>query len=154
MDSRLTRTRLFAIAFASLLAWPASAGSLYKVIDSDGTIVFTDVPPPADARIVAQIPLGGTTVVTPAAGTPHYEINKADAAVARANVRVDFAEHELAAVRHELWSPREGLSLAVERTTPGDRARVEYYKKGVQLARRQLTDVLRERQAPMLLAIQ
>jgi hypothetical protein len=155
MHARLTRSRLLAILLTSLLTWPVSAGGLYKVIEADGTIVFTDVPPPPDARIVTQIPTGATTSVAPAAGTPQYEINEADEAdevVARANARIDFAEHELAVTRQGLWSPQDGLSLASARMTPGDRARVTFYKNGVQIARQQLMDLLRERQAPMRLA--
>jgi hypothetical protein len=75
-----------------------------------------------------------------------------DDAVVRANARIDFAEHELAVTRQGFRSPHEGLSLATGRMTPGDRARVAYYAKGVQLARRQLTDLLRKRQAPLQLA--
>jgi hypothetical protein len=151
MHARLTPSRLLAIVLTSLLTWPVSAGGLYKVIDADGVIVFTDVPPPPDTRVVAQIPIGGTKSVTPA-GTPQYETNGADEAVARANARIDFAEHELAVTRQGLWSPQGGLSLASARMTPGDRARVTFYKQGVQVARQQLMDLLRERQAPLRLA--
>src|SRR5471032_2530512 len=152
MDARMTRSRLVAIVLTSLLTWPVSAGSVYTVMDSNGVVVFTDVVPPSDALTVAQIPIGGTTAVASAAGAPRYEINEADVAVVRANARIDFAEHEFAVTRRGLWSPHDGLSLAPGRMTPGDRARVAYYKNGVQLARQQLMDVLRARQAPTLLA--
>jgi hypothetical protein len=151
MHPRLTRSRLLAIVLTSLLTWPVSAGGLYKVIEADGAIVFTDVPPPPDTRIVTQIPIGATTSVAPAAGTPQYVINEADEAMARANARIDFAEHELAVTRQGLWSPQEGLSLASARMTPGDRARVTFYKNGVQIARQQLMDLLRGK-APLRLA--
>lgn len=145
MDARLPRSRLLAIVFTSFLTWPVSAGSLYKFIDSNGAIKFTDVPPPSDARAVAQIPTDGTTAIP--AGMPHYQITEVDEAMARANARIDVAEHNLAVARQGLWSPHDGLSLDTERMTPGDRARVEFYMKGVQLARQQLMDLLRERHA-------
>lgn len=125
MDARLTRARLLAILLISSLIWPASAAPVYKDIEADGSIVFTDVP---------QSP-----------GSPRYEITAPDEAVARANAQVDRAEHQLAVARQGLWSPE--LTLSPERMTPADRSRVEYYKRGVQIAHRQLMELLRERRA-------
>ena len=154
MDTRLTPSRLLAIVLTSLLALPASAAVLYKLIDADGKIVFTDVPPPSDAHIVARLRMGGTTSVAPAPapGMPRYEFPEFDAALARANAQLDLAEHSLAVARERLWSPSDGLRLDSPRMTRGDEERVAFYKKGVQVARQQLTDLLRERQAPMQLA--
>ena len=145
MDARLTRPGLLAIVLTSSLIWPASAATLYKAIDANGAIVYTDVPPPSDARIVAQIPLDGTTGATKPPGSPRYEITAPDEAVARANAEVDRAEHELAVARQGLGSTE--LTLSAERMTPGDRSRVEYYKRGVQIAHQQLMELLRERRA-------
>jgi hypothetical protein len=122
MDTRLTPSRLLAIALTSTLALAASAG---------GT--------------------GETTGVATAPGMPYYELAESDV-VARANAQVDLAEHALALTRQGLWSPRDGLRLVVARMTQGDEKRVAFYKKGVQIARQQLMDLLRERQAPMQLA--
>ena len=155
MDAQFTRSRLIAIALASLLTWPASAGSLYKFVDSGGAIVFTDVPPPSDARdarTVAQATTDEATGVTKSAGTPHYEITEVDEAVARANARIDLAEHNLAVARQGLWSPRDGLSLVAGRRTASDWSRVQFYKDAVQVARQQLMDLLRDRQASPVLA--
>jgi hypothetical protein len=152
MDTRWTPSRLLAIMLASALALPASAGGLYKSVDADGAIVFSDVPPPSDARIVAQVRMGGTTGMATAPGMPYYEFAESDGAVARANARVDLAEHGLALARQGLWSPHDGLRLAAARMTQGDKERVAFYKKGVQVARQQLMDLLRERRAPMELA--
>ena len=116
MDTRLTPSRLLAIALTSTLALPASAG--------------------------------GPT----APGMPYYELAESDEAVAHANAQIDLAEHALAVTRQGLWSPRDGLRLVVARMTQGDEKRVAFYKKGVQVARQQLMDLLRERQAPMQLA--
>jgi hypothetical protein len=152
MDTRLTPSRLLAIVLTSALVLPASAGGLYKVIDAGGAIVFTDMPPPPDARTVVQVLTGGTTGVGTAAGMPLYELAESDEAVARANERVDLAEHALALARQGLQSPSDGLRLVAARMTQGDEDRVAFYKKGVQVARQQLMDLLRERQAPMQLA--
>ena len=133
MDTRLTPSRLLAIVLTSALALPASAGGLYKSVSADGAILFSDTPP-SDARIVAQ------------------RLAESDVAVARADAQVDLAEHALALARQGLWSPRDGLRLVAARMKQGDEERVAFYKKGVQIARQQLMDLLRERQAPMKLA--
>jgi hypothetical protein len=152
MDTRFTLSRLLAIVLAGVLVLPASAGCLYKVIDADGAVVFTDMPPPSDARIVVQTPTDGTTGVATAAGMPYYEITEPDEAVARANGQVDLAEHALALARQGLWSPSDGLHLVAARMTQGDEKRVAFYKKDVQAARHQLMDLLRDRQAPIQIA--
>ena len=152
MDIRLTPSRLLAIVLASALALPASAGGLYRSVDAGGAILFSDSPPPSDARIVAQGRTGATTGVATALGMPCCELAEPDEAVARANSQVDLAEHALALARRGLWSPRDGLRLAAVRMTQGDEQRVAFYRKGVQVAREQLMDLLRERQAPMELA--
>src|SRR5476651_1693310 len=115
MDVPMTRSRLLVILLTSFLTWPVSAGSLYKFVDSNGAIVFTDVPPPSGAGMVVQIPMGGTTGVAKPAGTPYYDITDADEAMARANARIDVAEHDLAVARQGLSSPHDGLGLVVER---------------------------------------
>jgi hypothetical protein len=152
MDTRLTPSRLLAIVLTSTLALSASAGGLYKSVDADGAMLVSDIPPPSEARIVAQGRAGGTTGEATAPGMPYYELAESDEAVARANAQVDLAEHALALTRQGLWSPRDGLRLVVARMTQGDEKRVAFYKKGVQIARQQLMDLLRERQAPMQLA--
>jgi Domain of unknown function (DUF4124) len=132
MDIRLTPSRLLAIVLTSTLALPASAGGLYRSVDADGAILFSDTPPPPDARIVAQAESNGPVI--------------------RANAQIDLAEHALALARQGLSSPRDGLRLVAARTKQGDEGRVAFYKKGVQIARQQLMDLLRERQAYMQLA--
>ena len=148
MDARLIRSRLFAIVLASISAWSANAGGVYKYIDSSGAIIFTDVPPSSEARVVAQADKGATTGEARRPGMPYFEMPAPDEAMARANAQMDGAEHNLAVARQGLWSPHDGLSLAAERMTAGDRARVAYYRNGVQIARQQLMDLLRQRLSP------
>jgi Domain of unknown function (DUF4124) len=151
MNIRLTPS-LLAIVLTSALALPVSAGSLYTSVDADGAILFSDMPPPSDARIVAQRATGGTIGMATAPGMPYYEFAEPNEAVARANEQVDLAEHALALARQGLWSPRDGLRLVAARMTRSDAERLAFYKKGVQIARQQLMDLLRERQVPMQLA--
>jgi hypothetical protein len=135
---------LFALAFVA----PASAGMLYKSVDANGTIMFSDVPPPGDARVLElrQVPsAGGATQGPGDAVDVAGQLLDADAELARANARVDFAEHALALARRAAWSPREGLRLASERLSLADRDRVEFYKRDVVAARQSLMELLRSR---------
>lgn len=117
MDTRVSLLRLAAFLLAGTLALPAAPGVLYKAIGAEGTIIFSDVPVLDD-----------------------------DAAVARANDRVDLAEHAFALARRGLWSPADGLRMSAARRTRGDDERVKFYGRNVQLARAQLLELLRERQ--------
>jgi hypothetical protein len=140
--------RMTAAALASLLALPAAPGMLYKSVAENGTVVFSDVPL-AEAQVVEQLrmpesaPHSGLNAV----GLPVYEFPEYDTAIARANERVDLAEHALAIARQGLWSPRDGLQLAAARMTSADADRVAFFKRDLKIARQQLVDLLRERQA-------
>jgi hypothetical protein len=144
---------LLASVVALGAAAPAPATVLYKSVASDGSILFSDTPPPDGARLLEQRTVGephessmaalGSGMLMPAASPadPGY-----DDAVARANQKVDLAEHALALAREGLWSPRDGLSIEARRMTRGDEDRVAFYKRGVNTARRELVELLRERQ--------
>jgi hypothetical protein len=147
MVTRSILSRLVAAVLASAVALPAASGALYKTIDADGRIMFSDVPPHSGAPTFEQSRIPGASGAANAEGMPYYEMPEQDAALASANERLDLAEHALALARQVAWSPRDGLRMIAARTTQGDRARAEFYKKDVRSARRQLTDLLRERQA-------
>jgi hypothetical protein len=134
---------------AALAAGPVGAATLYKSIGPDGTIMFSDVPPPADARIVEQRQIGSSGYTTPGPAQGAFQditqLIDSDAALARANAQVDLAEHSLAEARRGTWSPRDGLNLAGRALTRGDVERIEYYKRGVVAARQNLMELLRDR---------
>jgi len=137
---------LAVLAAAPVASW---AGVLYKSIDANGTVMFSDVPPPADARILEQraIPSFGSSSAEPSNGFDlAAQLIDADAAVARASAQVDQAEHELALARRGSWSPRDGLRVAPTRANAADQAHIEYCKRGVLIARQQLMELLREKQ--------
>lgn len=140
---------VIAALLAALAASPAGAAMLYKSVGPNGTIMFSDVPPPADARIVEQRPIGAAG--SPATGTSRSgfqdisQLIDSDAALARANAQVDLAEHSLAEARRGIWSPRDGLNLAGRALNRGDVERIEYYKRGVVAARQNLMELLRDR---------
>jgi hypothetical protein len=129
---------------------PAHAGMLYKSIGPNGTVIFSDMPPGGDARIVEQRVIGTTSngsPVTIGAASP-LQLIDSDEAVQRANAQVDQAEHELALARRGTWSAHEGLRLVSTRPTMSDIERVEFYKRNLRSARQYLAELLRERQSP------
>lgn len=149
MNTRSTTPHLLAIALLAVLALPASAGGVYRSVDADGGILFSDTPPPPEAGLVMQ----GRTSSPPGVGMPYYETAETDGTVSRANVQLDLAEHALALARQALPSPRDGFRLVAARMNRGDGERVAFYNKDVQTARRQLTDSLRNRQSALELAV-
>lgn len=57
------KVRLFAVSLvAGLIASPVLAGELYRWIDKDGKVNYTDQPPPPDARQVQEKRLGGNSI--------------------------------------------------------------------------------------------
>jgi hypothetical protein len=96
------------------------------------------------ATVAAQAP----TVASAGAASPaarQYNTVPFDDAVAQANARVDLAEHNLAAARRSIEP--NATNLGPGRRSPGERARVEFYKRDLQVAHTHLTDVLRQHAA-------
>jgi len=143
------RVPALVLVLAFLAAMPAGAGMLYKSIDADGVLMFSDAPPPADARVLETRIIGSDVTSGPAdataAMTEAAQLIDSDAALESANAQVDLAEHALALARRDTWSPRDGLQLAPTRIKPEDDARLQFYKRNVAAARQALMDLLRER---------
>jgi hypothetical protein len=124
----------------------ADAGVLYKSVDANGRVTFSDTPPPQGAKILEQREIRGNGAVVASAPTTAFAVSPDfEADVQRANALVDQAERALALARRELWSPRDGLRLVSTRRTAEDDRRLAIAKKEVLLARQALLDVLRER---------
>lgn len=154
-DSRMNRP--FAFALLAALALPAGANVLYKSVDPNGTVMFSDTPPPEGSRILEERPIGAPASSYPgdAPGTapPAAGLEEAfaqidyDAALAQANQRLDLAERALAQARSATASRFEGLRLPA--ATPVSNAsadHIEFLKRDVRLARQALLDLLRSRQ--------
>jgi hypothetical protein len=141
-----------ALLFAILSA-PAAAAVLYKSIGPNGTLQFSDIPP-GDARVIERIQMpdasGGGGAPSFAAGMPREEplLRDTEAAVARANAQIDFAEHALAIARRTAGLPSDPLRLVAARPARADIERVEFWKKGVLVARQMLMEVLQQQRAP------
>ena len=146
-------TRLLVPALLLALAPAAPAATLYKSIGPNGTVMFSDQPPSGDARLVEQREIGSSMAgpASPYSSSDATGFDLAtqlidgDAAVARAAAQVDQAEHALALARRGTWSPRDGIGVEPTKTSPTDLQRIDYFQKGVKIARQQLLDVLRER---------
>ena len=150
----MKRTLVVALlAMNAVATTPAVATMLYKSVSPNGTVMFSDVPPPSDARILEERAIPDNRANT---GSPITNVSAVstmasmesmfdDGAIGRANAQVDAAERALAEARRGTWAPVEGLRLTGSRRTPTDEERIEYYKKNVQIARQYLMDLLRER---------
>ena len=137
---------------------PAAAGAnvLYKSVDANGVVMFSDTPPPDGSRILEERPLPSSNAVPSAAveyGAPVPGVIPAeqmldfDAAIASANAKVDEAERALAQARRDLSLTDVGLRLRPTRLANEDDRRLDSYRNSVKVARRHLIELLRERGA-------
>lgn len=139
---------ILALATAAALAAPAVAGVLYKSVGANGTIMFSDVPPGGDARILEQrqLPSGSASSTAPSTnGLDVVQLIDSDAALSRANLQFDLAERALAAARRDTWAQGDGLKLVSRRASRSDEERIEFYKRNVVAARQALMEILRDR---------
>ena len=145
----LLRASLVFAALACTL--PVQAGVLYKSVSKDGSITFSDMPPPAGAKLLEQkvINAGGAIASATADVSKAMDVVgnlfDSDAAIAQANQAVDVAEHALALARRELWSVRDGLRLKSTAKTAADEERVAFYQRNVLAARKYLLELVQER---------
>jgi hypothetical protein len=133
----------------------AVASVLYKSVDANGVVIFSDTPPPEGARILEERPLPslaspGAAVEQGSAASapmPAEQMLDYDDAIARANARVDAAERALALARREAGAAGDGprLRLRATRMASEDDARLDTYRNDVKVARRHLLELLRER---------
>ncbi|HSN19421.1 MAG TPA: DUF4124 domain-containing protein [Usitatibacter sp.] len=158
---RNARFVLPALALA-LAAQGAGATVLYKSIGPKGVIQFSDTPPEqgviVEERVVSDAPRDGRPIVGVQGYAPMLAFENPlenvaggdafDEALARANERVDLAEHQLALARNDTWSPREGLRLSSAHRTPADDERIAFYRRNLAAARANLLALL-ERRMPM-----
>jgi hypothetical protein len=144
----MNKMRTFAaIAAAIALQLPAAAGVLYKSIDRDGRITFSDTP--VDGAVTLQR-IESSDTAKPRVGADAAPVYLALAelngeAVARANARVDTAEHALAEARRLTLGEDDPLALGRSRLSRTDVQRLEGYKRDVADARQTLLRALQVR---------
>jgi len=151
--------KALASALLAVSCLPAVAGDvLYKSVDSTGTVMFSDTPPPQGARILEERVIGAPSspysMSAPGTNAPPtnglesaYAQIDYDAALAQANARVDMAERALAQARGASASRFEGLRLpAATPVSSMNSDHVEFRKRDLKIARHALMDLLRSRQ--------
>lgn len=143
-----------------LMLFPAAAAAnvLYKSVDANGVVMFSDTPPPDGSRILEERPLPSANSA-PAASVeygmpvpgviPPEQMLDFDAAIASANAKVDEAERALARARRDLSLTDAGLRLRPTRLASEDDRRLDSYRNNVKVARRHLIELLRERQVAL-----
>ncbi len=141
--------RILAAAFVALVM-PLHAAVLYKSLSPRGVIEFSDTPP-ENNTILERIPVHREGEPQPDASAPlpaepppveSAKSRAADAMIDKANAQLDLAEHALALARQGRGSEADPMRLAAPRMTPADLARVDFYRKNVAAARRQLMQAL------------
>jgi hypothetical protein len=143
--------RLAVLTALCVTCGPIGAAVLYKSVDSNGTIVFSDLPPDKTREVQKlQIPDGSAAppraLIAQAQGpTSEEKLREMDAAVQRASAQVDMAEHALAEARRSVWSEPAPGKLTTARMTHADIDRIELYKKDVKIARLALCELLQEK---------
>lgn len=147
-------SRIAVLAFALLPAL-APAGVLYKSVDPTGVITFSDMPPPAGARILEQREIPAApgnysyaptepSVSAPEPLPPEQWLDS-DAVLAQANAQVDQAERALAMARRAAGPTLGAVRLGGGRLSREDEDRIEREKRNVRLARQRLLELLRDR---------
>ncbi|HEX4332247.1 MAG TPA: DUF4124 domain-containing protein [Usitatibacter sp.] len=138
--------RILAIAIvASLGALHASAAMLYKSIGPNGVIQFSDVPPDK-GQVVAQMALPDRNAPPRAdAGAPAPPAQDYDAALDKADMQLDLAEHALAQARRPVWTEPDILHVGGPGMTRADSERIRYFENGVRQARLAVADVVRRK---------
>ena len=139
--------RLLVIVLALGLQLPAGAGVLYKSVDGNGRVTFSDVPV---AGAVTTQRIDSSESAKPAVGNENSPIYLALAeagneAVARANSQMDMAEHAYALARAQIAGSHDPLSLSNPTRTRVERQRLDFYKRDVLDARKTLMRTLQQR---------
>ncbi|HUP29234.1 MAG TPA: DUF4124 domain-containing protein [Usitatibacter sp.] len=146
----MVSTRPLAFCLALLAALPVQAGVMYKSVGPNGNIMFSDMPPSRDAKLLETRIMSdrGTAQQNRAASiaVPYAErLFVSDEAIARANAQLDQAEHDLAVARRDTWSPRDGIGMVPTKFTAAADERIRVYRNAALAARQALMDLLRER---------
>ena len=137
--------RMILAAAALALYAGTSAATVYKSVDPDGRITFSDTPVQG-AVTVQRMDTSESTKAAESAREPIYLAlaDSFDEAVVRANEKLDMAEHALAVARSALLG-HDPLSLRSVGFSRTEAKQLEFYKRDVNLARRDLLRVLKQR---------
>jgi hypothetical protein len=128
------------------LAAATANASIFKSVDREGKITFSDIP--VDGAVKTQL-IASSEGANPAVGenAPVYLalLDGFDESVRQANARVDLAEHSLAMARRSMIAAEDTHGLRHARPTEADARLIEFYKRDVATARKSLAKVLQQR---------
>ena len=158
------RVMLLAGAFATALPFMAQANVLYKSVDANGVVMFSDMPPPSGARIIEQREFNkpgdysASNGHAASHGAPSYSqpepvhgepMLNSDAILARANAQLDEAERGLAEARRVRGPINGAVRLASTNGPTVDDHLIEEHKRNVKMARQRLLEILRDRRVAL-----
>ena len=146
MENALRTVRRALLAAATLAVCAGvGAATLYKSIDPEGRVTFSDTPIEGAVKIQR---IDSSDSAKPAEGAPAPVYlalaDSFDESVARANEKLDMAEHALALARSAL-NGHDPLALSTPRPSRAEARQLDFYKRDVIEARRDLLRVLRQR---------
>lgn len=141
--------RLTACTLAVLMSSVADA-NIYKSTDREGRVTFSDIPVQGAVSVqrIDSSEAAKPSVGADAGNGPQYLalLDGFDEQVRQANAKVDLAEHALAQARRNILGNHNPMALvAAGRPSQADSQLIEFYKRDLQSARRQLARVLQQR---------
>ena len=144
--------RQFAIGCVAASAFAVSAhahAQIFKSTDREGRVTFSDVPVQGAVNVQRIATSDGAKPGVGEAGNgPQYLalLDGYDEMVRLANAKVDLAERALAEARRSIVGSHDPLVLAGgPQPSDADRQRIEFYKRDVATARRNLARILQQR---------
>jgi hypothetical protein len=135
---------------AAMLATASAHADIYKSVDKEGRVVFSDVPLQGAVTIERLKSSGDAKAPSTEAGSsPQYLalLEGVDEMVRQANIKMDLAERALAQARRGIVESYDPLALAGGPSPSVDRNQIEFYKRDVATARRNLMRILQQRHA-------
>jgi hypothetical protein len=146
MANVLRIARLTILAAAALAGYPgAGAATLYKSVDKEGHVTFSDTPVDGAVKI-QRMETSDSAKPAESGSAPMYLAlaDSFDAAVTQANEKLDLAEHALAVARRTVVE-HDPLSLRAPRLSRADLQQLDFYKNDVTAARKNLLRILKQR---------
>ena len=149
METSLRKFSIGCVAASALAVSAHAHAQIFKSTDRDGRITFSDVPVQGAVNVQRIASSEGAKPGVGEAGNgPQYLalLDGLDEMVRQANAKVDMAEHALATARRSIVGSHDPLILAGgPRPSVSDRQQLEFYKRDVATARRNLARILQQR---------
>src|SRR5688572_16259270 len=149
MENRLRKLRIACVAATALAVSALAHAQIFKSTDREGRVTFSDVPVQGAVNVQHIATSEGRKPGVGESGNgPQYLalLDGYDEMVRQANAKVDVAEHALATARRSIVGDHDPLVLAGgPRPSSADRQLIEFYKRDVATARRNLARILQQR---------